>query len=63
MHDFLKPLQKTFPIELISPLELAKISSLTSNRDGVVVAEMRDNFFQKISKNNFTLVLDGINDP
>lgn len=63
VENFINPLKCDFPAEIISPLELAKISSLTSNRDGVVVVEMCDNFSSKISKHNFTLVLDGINDP
>ncbi len=62
VHDFLNPLQKNFPCELISETELKKITSLTSNRDGVVVVEMpENNFFENHSK--FSLVLDGINDP
>ena len=62
VHDFLNPLQKNFPCELISETELKKITSLTSNRDGVVVVEMpENNFFENRSK--FSLVLDGINDP
>ena len=62
VHDFLNPLQKNFPCELISESDLKKITSLTSNRDGVVVVEMpENNFFENRSK--FSLVLDGINDP
>ena len=37
VHDFLNPLQKNFPCELISEIELKKITSLTSNRDGVII--------------------------
>lgn len=63
VHDFLNPLQKTFPIELISEKELLRISSLSSNRDGVVVVEMPQNNFDAIDEGEFSLVLDGINDP
>ena len=63
MHDFLNPLQKTFPVELISEKELLRISSLSSNRDGVVVVEMPQNNFDAIDEGEFSLVLDGINDP
>ena len=63
VHDFLDPLQKNFPMELISESELQKISALSSNRDGVIVVEMRKNLLPQDFSENFTLVLDGINDP
>lgn len=62
-ENFLHPLSCTFPVELISDADLARISSLTSNRDGIVVVEMPPAIPPKIPKNTFTLVLDGINDP
>ena len=43
-HDFIPPLKCDFPIELVSEKELHQISSLTSNRDGVLVVEMSQNF-------------------
>ncbi len=62
-ENFLHPLKQNFPIELVTEAELARISSLSSNRDGVAVVEIPKNFLPKISENNFTLILDGINDP
>lgn len=63
VHDFLNPLQKNFPMELVSESELKKISSLSTNRDGIIVVEMKKEIFAKNFTNNFLLVLDGINDP
>ena len=40
-----------------------RISSLSSNRDGVVVVEMPQNNFSLVDAGKFSLVLDGINDP
>ena len=61
-HDFIPPLKCDFPIELVSEKELHQISSLTSNRDGVLVVEMPQNFWEH-KRGAITLVLDGINDP
>lgn len=65
-NDFLNPLQKNFPMELITEAELKKISTLATNHDGIIVVKMKnslapisENFFQ----NNFSIVLDSINDP
>ncbi len=61
-HDFIPELQCNFPLELITEKELDRITTLQSNRDGILVVKMPRRFM--ISKNDsFVLVLDGINDP
>lgn len=62
-ENFLHPLKQTFPVELISEKELARISSLSSNRDGVLVAEIPHRLPPKITGLDMVLSLDGINDP
>lgn len=63
LNDFLNPLQKNFPAELVTADELKKISSLATNKDGIVVVEIPQNLPPKNFAEKFTLVLDGINDP
>lgn len=63
VNDFLNPLQKNFPIELVSQDELKKISSLSTNKDGIIVVEIPKILPPKNFDKNFTIVLDGINDP
>lgn len=62
-NDFLNPLQKNFPIELVSQDKLKKISSLSTNKDGIIVVEIPKILPPKNFDKNFTIVLDGINDP
>lgn len=62
-NDFLNPLQKNFPIKLVSQDELKKISSLSTNKDGIIVVEIPKILPPKNFDKNFTIVLDGINDP
>jgi len=61
-HDCIPPLQRDFPLELISEKSLHQISSLTSNRDGLIVVEMPRTPLD-VPSDTLTLVLDGINDP
>lgn len=62
-HDFLPKLGQNFPIELIDEKTLKKISSLSANRDGVVVVEMPKNFLSNDLRGNWNVVIDNINDP
>lgn len=63
VNDFIPTLQKNFPAELVTEKELSKISSLASNRDGIIVVEIPKILPPKNFDKNFTLILDGINDP
>ncbi len=61
-HEILSPIKMNFPYQLISESELKKITTLTSNRDGVLVVAMPQKNLSQL-QDNLTLVLDGINDP
>lgn len=64
VKNWISPLKIDFPATLISEKELARITSLSSNRDGVLVIEIPKNPIKIQQKpQDITLVLDHINDP
>ncbi|PID83742.1 RNA methyltransferase [Candidatus Gracilibacteria bacterium] len=64
VDNWISPLKVNFPATLISQKELARITTLRSNRDGIVIVKIPKNtsIIQEKSP-NITLVLDSINDP
>lgn len=55
-----------FPFSIVSEKELERLSTLSSNRDGVLVVRMKENptnIQSWIKDSRLTLILDGINDP
>ena len=58
-----KQLTATTPVTIITEMELGKISQLKTPNKVLAVLHQFDRPIEMISKNNITLVLDGIQDP
>jgi TrmH family RNA methyltransferase len=59
---FTVPTGVDFPYEIVSERDLERISTLSSNRDGLLIVRMKKEVTWQ-QKNWLTLILDGINDP
>lgn len=67
-HDFSEQFSKEIkkiPHEIVSWKDIEKVTSLTSNRAGILIVRMKDSTLREssFSKDGLFLVLDGINDP
>ncbi len=59
---FTVPTGVDFPYEIVSERDLERISTLSSNRDGLLIVKIKKEVTWQ-QKNWLTLILDGINDP
>ncbi len=53
----------SFPFQIVTDAEIARMTTLMSNDAGMLIVEMRPNILPEILQDELVLILDGISDP